>query len=92
MGAIAILFIIILWFIEYRIFSSISYCIHGFKKKKLPPTVGSTVFDSDVIEEKNKVNAMTSNDLQANSLVLRNLKKVYGEFLAVNGICLSVDR
>lgn len=92
MGATAIVFFIILWVIEYRLFSSINYCIRGFSKKKLPSHVGSTVFDNDVREEKNKVNAMTSCDLRVNSLVLRNLKKFYGNFLAVNGISVAVKR
>ncbi|XP_055297532.1 phospholipid-transporting ATPase ABCA3-like isoform X2 [Sitodiplosis mosellana] len=92
MGSIAIVFIVILWIIEYRIFSKVSYFIRGIPKKKLTAAVESTVFDTDVREEKNKVNAMTSKDLQVNSLVLRNLKKIYGNFLAVNGISVAVKR
>lgn len=92
MGGTAIVFYIILWVIEYRIFSSVCYRICGFSKKKLPLAIGSNVFDSDVIQEKNKVNAMTSNDLQVNSLVLQNLNKYYGNFLAVKGISVAIKR
>lgn len=48
--------------------------------------------DDDVKAEKQKVDAMTPNDLEVNNLVLKNLSKVYRQFLAVNQLSLAIKR
>lgn len=52
----------------------------------------TNAIDSDVINEKIKVNSMTPLDIQANNLVLQNLTKFYGDFLAVKGISVAIKR
>lgn len=92
MGATALAFFIILWLIEYRILSRIIYYIHGLSAKKVTLIVGTTVFDSDVRNENDRVNAMTSKDLKSSNLVIKNLTKFYGDFMAVKGISVAVKK
>lgn len=87
-----IIFFIILCTIECNILSSFIYYIRDFSRRKTPTKVSNTAIDNDVKNERRRVNKMTRRDLQGSSLVLRNLTKSYGDFLAVNGICLAVKR
>lgn len=92
MAITATLFFIILWIIEYRIISTIWRWISRSSSKPSRLAMVSNAIDCDVINEKNKVNSMTANDLQLNNLVLLNLTKFYGDFLAVKGISVAVKR
>ncbi|XP_031638222.1 ATP-binding cassette sub-family A member 3-like [Contarinia nasturtii] len=91
MTLIAVIFITILWIIEYRIIPIIFHHFAGLTQN-VPPLLVTNTIDSNVINEKIKVNAMTSTDLKSNNLVLRNLSKYYGQFKAVNGISVAVKR
>lgn len=92
MIASGVLFTAILFLIEFRIFHRMFY-----KCKRTPPALSPTtgmdgaVVDSDVVEEKYRVRNMNYNQIRANNLVVRNMTKVYGKFLAVNDICVGVD-
>ncbi|XP_055326120.1 phospholipid-transporting ATPase ABCA3-like, partial [Sitodiplosis mosellana] len=88
----AIVFFIILWMIECRIISTIRHYIRRPSSQPSPLLLVSNAIDGDVINEKNKVNAMTRENLQAHNLVLQNLTKFYGDFLAVKGISVAVKR
>lgn len=92
MAITATLFIIILWVIEYRIISVIKRYIRRPSTQTSPLILMSNAIDSDVINEKIKVNAMRPEDLQANNLVLQNLTKFFGDFLAVKGISVAIKR
>ena len=78
--------------IEYRIISIIKRYIRRPSEKPSPHAFVSNAIDCDVINEKNKVDAMTPRDLKANNLVLQNLTKFYGNFLAVKGISVAVKK
>lgn len=92
MAITAITFFIILWIIEYRIISTVRRYICRSSSQTSSRTHVSNAIDCDVINEKNKVNAMSLEELQTNNLVLQNLSKFYGDFLAVKGISVAVKR
>lgn len=85
-------FFALLLIIEYRVFAGFIYYIRSFFERKLPPEAEEGTFDNDVNNEKLKVNSMNYNDLLTNNLVLRNLSKFYGNFLAVNQISIGIKQ
>lgn len=87
-----IVFFAILLIIEYRVFAGLIYFIRSFFERDLPPISENGHIDDDVNDEKQKVDRMTINDLQTNSLVLRSLSKFYDKFLAVNQISIAIKR
>lgn len=97
MAITGIVFFVILFMIEFRIFSLI---YNYFSKKHEIESEKSHTDnddeeeeeDDDVKEEKTRVDAMTLNDLQAHNLVLQKLTKTYGKLLAVNQISVAVQR
>lgn len=59
---------------------------------KRPPNFGDTVDDDeDVKHEKEKVNAMLSNDYENYNLIMKNMSKYYKDFLAVNQLCIGIQ-
>lgn len=92
MAITAAVFFSILWLIECRYFSKMFSYIFNTSKQTKPTDLTSNAIDSDVINEKIKVNAMTAADLKDNNLVLQNLTKSYGNFKAVKGISIAVRR
>lgn len=85
------MFIVILVLIEYNVLSKVySTIIRKFRRNL--PAIQDSSLDDDVREEKQKVDAMTSDDLQVNNLVLKNLTKFYGTFPAVKQLSLAVKR
>lgn len=50
--------------------------------------------DSDVFEEANRTLSLVTEDLESksNSLVLRNVSKFYGPLLAVDNLCLTIQK
>lgn len=92
MGATGVVFFILLLIIEYRVFAGVIYYIRSFFARKLPPIAQNGQIDDDVSLEKQIVSGMNSNDMQANSLVLKSLSKFYGKFLAVNQISIAIKR
>lgn len=92
MSTVAVVFLVILWIIEYRIISIIGRCFRRSSSRPSRIHVVSNALDSDVINEKNKVNSMSPEEVESNNLVLQNLTKVYGKFIAVKGISVAVKR
>lgn len=92
MSGVGVIFCAILWIIEHNIFSRFRYFLHGLFPIKLSSAKTNTPIDIDVQNEKIKINKMVTDDFRAYSLVLRNLTKYYGNFLAVNRICVAVER
>lgn len=92
MAITAAVFFTILWFIECRSFTATINYMRKLSQPSKPTDLSSNAIDSDVINEKVKVNAMTATDLAANNLVLQNLTKSYGSFAAVKGISVAVRR
>lgn len=86
-----IVYFVLLFMIEFRVFSGAAQSTRGAFEGNLPGQSNNAI-DDDVIEEKKKVDAMSSQDLHVNNLVLRKLTKFYGRFLAVNQISVGVKR
>lgn len=59
------------------------------KKGRFPTSLH---VDSDVQAENEKVNQMTESEIANSNFVVKNLSKIYGNFLAVNQLCVSIDR
>lgn len=92
MGVSGLVYFALVFIIEFRVFSKATQCFRGAFEGKLPIQPLAQGIDDDVIEEKKKVDAMSAQDLHVNNLVLRNLSKFYGKFLAVNQISVAVKR
>lgn len=91
MGLVSIIFITILFLMEFEIFSLAIYYIRSRHKEKLPTIRKSAKINDDVQIEKDKVNKMTEDELASTNLVLRNLTKFYGGLLAVKELCIAVN-
>lgn len=91
MAVSGIVYFVFLFMIEFRVFSKVAQCTRGTFQGNLPTQPNPSI-DDDVTEEKKKVDAMSSQDLQVNNLVLQKLSKFYGQFLAVNQISVAVKR
>lgn len=48
--------------------------------------------DDDVHAIKQRINAMTTNELRESNLVMQNVSKFYGSFLAVNQVSLKINQ
>lgn len=89
MAVIGTVCTLILLALDCRIFESVVYYIRSFRQRNFPPS--QCGIDKDVAEEKARIEDMTAADLQASNLILRNLSKFYGKFLAVNQISIGVE-
>lgn len=89
-----VLCIVMLLILEYRLFERLAY---GIQKSDVKIGTGNVrreeELDSDVAAEKSKL-LMTDRSvlLEEYELVLKNVTKYYGSFLAVNKLCLAVKR
>lgn len=92
MAATGIICFIILLIIEYGVFQGVSYYIRSFFERELPVPAAQTQIDTDVDAENKRVEKMTKLDLDTNNLVVKNLSKSYGKFLAVNKLSLVLQR
>lgn len=69
-------------------FLRVFFKFRGFRK---PPVPNDTEeLDSDVKQEKEMVNYMSSGDFSDYNLVMQNVTKFYGDFLAVNQLCTGI--
>lgn len=73
--------------IDYRVLKSIFDRL--FNKKVKFPT--RSIIDDDIQAENDKVNLMTESEIANSNLVVKNLSKFYGNFLAVNQLCLAIE-
>lgn len=92
MTCTGIAFFIILLVTEYSLVSSSIYTIRryftsAFKRDELDEPI-----DYDVVEEKNRVKAMTETDIRNHNLVLMGMTKLYGKFLAVHDMSVAVEQ
>ncbi|XP_055881820.1 phospholipid-transporting ATPase ABCA3-like [Biomphalaria glabrata] len=90
----AVYFTIVL-LIEYHIFQRLWYLIRGAPDSGLEPLpfdhAASHVEDSDVAAERQRINSTPASVLSAtDSLLLVNLNKRYGNFVAVDHVCVGV--
>lgn len=70
--------------------------VKGIILRYLPPITVPEVINidknDDVTREKMEVHDMTDDEMRHYGVVLRNLTKYYGTFLAVNGISLKIEK
>lgn len=77
---------------EYRIFQRLCFSICNLVKLKFLKIPSANEIDSDVLEEKKRVNDMLSAvDFDSSNLILHNLTRFYGRFLAVNRLSLAIE-
>ncbi|XP_050098673.1 phospholipid-transporting ATPase ABCA3-like [Anopheles aquasalis] len=84
---VGLLSFLALLFIEYRVLDR----VFRRKSKLAAPPADSDDIDSDVRAEKARVRALTEGEIAANNLVLRDVTKYYGKFLAVNQLSLAIE-
>lgn len=81
---------IILMIIEYRVLESAMYVLLSLRQQKFPAESEDGVIDADVLEEKQRVAAMSPMEIESNNLVMQKVSKYYGKFLAVNQISIAI--
>lgn len=90
MLAVGLLTFIWLLLVEYQIIAALVYKLRSCFST--PPTpISEETIDSDVLEEISRVKAMTNLQIESQSLVMRDMSKVYGKFTAVNQLSVGVD-
>lgn len=76
--------------VEFRFFDYVRYSlIERFVKRKLKD---ESQDDSDVLEEKLRIRKIPKDELQNHTLVLKDVTKYYKKFLAVDRLCLGVNK
>lgn len=80
----------VLLIIEYRLLASVVYAVLSIFQRQLPPETEDAVLDDDILAEKQRVNAMSEDDIGFNNLVIKKVSKFYGKFLAVNQISIAI--
>lgn len=89
MGVFCFLLLLI---VDYRLHQRFIYFILSFVKQNQEQIeMKLDVKDNDVINEKIKINQMTSDDFKSYNLILNGLTKFYGKFLAVDQISIAVE-
>ncbi|KAF5277495.1 hypothetical protein FQR65_LT03832 [Abscondita terminalis] len=87
---IGLIFITILLLKEYRILEEIRYSLQ--KKPDRSDTLDLLPEDDDVNQEREKIKNLSSNEIETCNLVLSDVTKYYKKFLAVNKLCLAVNK
>lgn len=62
------------------------------KRQANLPAAEVQLLDDDVSEMKQRVDAMTVTELREQNLVLQNVSKFYGNFVAVNKVSLEIKQ
>ncbi|XP_037025654.1 ATP-binding cassette sub-family A member 3-like isoform X1 [Bradysia coprophila] len=91
MSCTGIAFFIILLVTEYSLVSSSIYSIKRFFTSTLSRDVSDEPIDFDVVEEKNRVTSMSETNIRNHNLVLMNVTKLYGKFVAVHDMSIAVE-
>lgn len=60
--------------------------------KRSYPDNGPETEDDDVAAEKDRINNMSPQELQSETMVMQNVSKFYGKFCAVNKISVAIKR
>lgn len=94
MIATNLLGLIILLLIEHGVFKPIIQLAMNLIPRKSSAELApeEEPLDDDVCSIKTRINAMNMNDLKAENLILQNVSKYYGGFLAVNQVSLEIKQ
>lgn len=77
---------------EYRVFQKFYFFIWNSLKLKFIKIAASEEIDADVLEEKKRVDSLiSSKEFASHNLILQNLTRFYGNFVAVNRLSLAVQ-
>lgn len=87
-----LVFFLILLVIEYRLLEGLTYVVSSLFKRKLPHESEDNLLDDDVLVEKQRLNAMSMDEITSHNLVMRQVSKFYGSFLAVNQISVAIKQ
>lgn len=91
MFAVGLLAIVALLVTEYRLLAGPVYAVKALFRGT-PPRVGdSGPVDEDVLEERHRIQTMSRMEVDDHRLVVKNVSKTYGKFLAVNQLSIGVD-
>lgn len=85
-------FFIILLITEYSLISSSIYSIKNLFKSTISRNESDEPIDFDVVQEKNRVKAMSETDIKNHNLVLMEMSKLYGKFVAVYDMSIAVEQ
>lgn len=83
---------LLLFAIEYRWLQTLYFLIKKPKRPENIPESEDGVVDSDVLDEKMKVRTVTPYLQSTKNLVVKDLTKFYKKHLAVNQLCVAVDK
>lgn len=76
---------------EYGLIATLIYKIRSYFTSS-KPIVSDEILDSNVLEEKEKVKAMSKSEIENHNLVINGMSKVYGNFVAVNDMHIAVEQ
>ncbi|KAK4876910.1 hypothetical protein RN001_009416 [Aquatica leii] len=82
------LLILLLLLIEHRVFEKIASAIC----KKKTPLISEKQLDEDVQDENDRVKNMLPMEIGSTALIMKNVTKFYKDYLAVDSICLGVNK
>lgn len=85
-------FFSILLITEYSVISSFVYTIKSFFTTSLKRDERDEPLDFDVVEEKKRVKTMTESEIENHNLVLMEMSKAYGKFVAVHDMSIAVEQ
>lgn len=80
----------ILFVIEFRWLQNVYFTLKSINRRKDIPESEDGTVDSDVMNEKNKIRSITA--YSDSNLIVKDFTKFYGNTLAVNQICVGVER
>lgn len=83
---------IILIMIEAGAIKMAKQLIFKYIDRTYPSVDANEVIDDDVLAEKERINCMGQQELQAETLAMQNVSKFYGSFCAVNKISIAIKR
>ncbi|XP_053658365.1 phospholipid-transporting ATPase ABCA3-like [Anopheles marshallii] len=91
MGVVGLVGFLILMGIEFRVVERMLKRRKRSSGTALPPASEDPTIDGDVWEEKRRVKSLSDGEVSNTNLVINELTKYYGKFLAVNQLSVSVE-
>lgn len=85
-----LIFFLILLIVEYRLLEGFAYLLCSVFKRDLPSASEDNFLDDDVLAEKQRLNRMPMDEIKSHNLLMKQVSKFYGSFLAVNQISVAI--
>lgn len=90
MAVVGVIFFVVLIILEYRLLEGFAYLLSSVFKRKLPSRSEDNMLDDDVLAEKHRLEAMTMDEIKTHNLLMKQVSKFYGSFLAVNQTSFAI--